>query len=139
MSNVTKSHASELNVGVIFSASMLRKDRLSLPYVDLVCEPIEGLDLSKIQYYSIELKSLETELSDGVYNVVMSRCGLLRDGTIVEMYQKTKARISVRNGKFLRHTIREACRECVAIDPHHCFLEKISIRDPKTVWLQFGS
>lgn len=104
-----------------------------------VCEPIERLEQSKNNFYSIELGSLKTELPDGEYDTVFLRLEWLEDGTLVDMYQKRKARATVKKGRFVRSTIRKVCAECVAFDPHHCYLEKILPKDSKTVVMSFGS
>ena len=110
------------------------------PHLAAVHDPIEELDLSPNRNFSIELKSLRTNLSDGQYDVVVEvDFPLAHDGTVIDIYQKLKSRVSVKSGRFVRSTIDHVCREWVAIDPDHCFLEVLTPKDSKTVKMWFGS
>ena len=116
------------------------KVRWSSPLKTPVCGPIERLEQSEDRFYSIELGSLKTELPNGEYDTVFLRLARLEDGrSLIDMYQRTKARVTVKNGKFVRRTIRDVCAECVSFDPHHCYLEEIVPSDSKTVVMRFGS
>ena len=115
------------------------KVRWSSPLMTPVVGPIERLEQSEDRFYCIELGSLKTELPDGEYDTVFLRLARLEDGTFIDMYQRTKARLTVENGRFVRRTIRKVCSECVAFDPHHYLLEEIVPSDSKTVVMRFGS
>lgn len=110
------------------------------PHRAIVCEPIEGLDLSNKNHYSIGSGIFKTNLPDGTYAAVALRdFAISFDGAVIDIYQKTKAGVVVKNGKVVHDTLRKVCREWVAIDQHHCFLDRIELFTPTTVNLIFGS
>jgi hypothetical protein len=140
---MTKYHLTSTNTnyeGTTMLVKVAIKARWDAPHLTAIRDPIEELDLSPNRNFCIDLKSLKTDLLEGQYDALVEvDCALAHDGTVIDIYQKLKSRVSVKGGRFVRSTIDDVCREWVAIDPHHYFLETIAPKDSKAVKIWFGS
>jgi hypothetical protein len=73
--------------------------------------------------YSLEFRTLKTDLSDGIYDaVVLHDVAPSLDGRVTHIYRKAKAYLGVRDHELVPHTVDNMCEELVALDPQHRFL-----------------
>src|SRR5258707_4590526 len=105
------------------------------PPLMVIRKPIEDWN-EELGVYDICVPTLKTKLSNGAYDAVAWRISM--DGDEVNVYQKAKARLWVRNGEFVPYTVLNVCKELVASDPHHWALEGFAQLNSKTVELIFG-